>query len=91
MQDDRSSERTETDERVAENQTPAPIATWDEPHADPATGLPRGMHDDDASPVDRGEALDPFRGKAPSERIDALKPGEAQDQAFGSVNDPRRS
>ncbi|HEY0615545.1 MAG TPA: hypothetical protein VGC96_12920 [Candidatus Elarobacter sp.] len=61
--DDRSSERTETDERVAENQTPAPIASWDAGEADPATGLPRGMHDDDASPVDPGKPLDPFRGK----------------------------
>jgi hypothetical protein len=68
MDNDRSSEPTETDERVAENQGGAPIATWDAEHADPATGLPRGMHDDDASPVDRGEPLDPFRGKAPSER-----------------------
>ncbi|HEY0393530.1 MAG TPA: RidA family protein [Candidatus Elarobacter sp.] len=87
MDDDRSSERTETDERVAENQSPAPIATWDDQNPDPATGLPRGMHDDDASPVDRGEPLDPFGGKAPSERVDALKPGPAQDQAFGSVNE----
>ena len=29
---------------------------------DPATGMPRGMHDDDASPLDRGEPFDPFRG-----------------------------
>jgi hypothetical protein len=89
MQDDRPSERTETDERVAENQAAAPIATWDEDSADPATGLPRGMHDDDASPVDRGKQLDPFGGKAPSERIDAFKLGEAQDQAFGSIHDTR--
>jgi hypothetical protein len=75
MKDDRSPERTETDERVAENQTPAPVAST-------AGG------NDGASPLDRGEPLDPFGGKAPSERIDALKPGEAQRQAFGSVNDP---
>ena len=88
MENERSSERTETDERVAENQTAAPIGTWDAEHADPATGLPRGMHDDDSSPLDRGEPLDHFGGKAPSERIPELKPGKAQDQAFGSVNEP---
>ena len=43
------------------------------------------MHDDDASPLDRGKPLDPFGGKAPSERIPAMKPGLAQDQAFGSA------
>ena len=88
MRDDGASERTETEERIAENQDPAPIATWDAENADPATGLPRGMHDDDASPVDRGKQLDPFLGKAPSERIDQLKPGKAQDEAFGSINEP---
>jgi hypothetical protein len=91
MEDDRSGERTETDERVAENRAPAPVASVtrdDDPSVDPATGLPRGMHDDDASPLDRGESLDPFGGKPPSERIPAMKPGEAQDQAFGSINDP---
>ncbi|MDB5028657.1 MAG: hypothetical protein JWO66_2346, partial [Candidatus Eremiobacteraeota bacterium] len=30
---------------------------------DPATGLPRGQHDDDSSPLDPGKPLDPFRGK----------------------------
>jgi hypothetical protein len=86
-----SSERTETDERVAENRTPAPIASVtrnDDTELDPATGLPRGMHDDDASPLDRGKPLDPFGGKAPSERIPEMKPGRAQDQAFGSINEP---
>jgi hypothetical protein len=86
---DRSDEPTETDERVAENQDPSPISTWDAENADPATGLPQGMHDDDASPVDRGKHLDPFGGKAPSERIDQLKPDKAQDEAFGSINEPR--
>jgi hypothetical protein len=66
MEDDRSNERTETDERVAENQTPserAPLTRDATADTDPATGLPRGMHDDDASPLDPGEPLDPFRGK----------------------------
>ncbi|GAC1659900.1 MAG: hypothetical protein NVS4B13_06260 [Candidatus Elarobacter sp.] len=70
MDEDRSNERTETEERVAENQAPAPIAsvTRDpKSEVERGTGLPRGMHDDDASPLDRGKALDPFRGKAPSE------------------------
>jgi hypothetical protein len=88
MDNDRSSERSETEERVAENREASPISTWDAENADPATGLPRGMHDDDASPVDRGKQLDPFGGKAPSERIPELKPGKAQDQAFGSINEP---
>jgi hypothetical protein len=90
MNDDRSDEPTETDERVAENRTPAPIApvTRDAGAAvDPSTGMPPGMHEDDASPLDRGNALDPFGGKSPSERIPELRPGKAQDQAFGSVND----
>ena len=68
MEDNRSNERTETDERVAENQTAAPrapITRDDSTDTDPATGLPRGMHDDDASPLDPGEPLDPFGGKAP--------------------------
>jgi hypothetical protein len=68
MEDDRSNERTETDERVAENQTPsprAPLTRDDAVDVDPGTGLPRGMHDDDASPLDPGEPLDPFGGKAP--------------------------
>jgi len=87
MEDDRSNERTETDERVAENRTPAPRApvARDDSAVDPGTGMPPGMHEDDASPLDRGKPLDPFRGKAPSERIPAMKPGLAQDQAFGSA------
>lgn len=55
MQDDRSHERTETDERVAENQTPAervPV-TRDDGAVDPDTGLPRGTHGDDSSPLDK--------------------------------------
>ena len=88
MEDDRSNERTETDERVDENRTPsprAPVTRDDDAPVDPGTGLPPGMHDDDASPLDRGKPLDPFGGKAPSERIPAMKPGLAQDQAFGSA------
>ena len=86
MDQDQTSERTETDERVAENRTPAPIAsvTRDDADVDPSTGLPRGMHDDDASPLDRGKPLDPFGGKPPAERL-GKKPGEAQEQAFGSI------
>ena len=89
MNDDGSNERTETDERVAENQTPAPVASVsrDDGNIDAQTGLPRGQHEDDASPLDRGKPLDPFGGKAPSERIPELAPGKAQQQAFGSVND----
>jgi hypothetical protein len=67
MDDDRSSERTETDERVEENRHPAPVApVTRSPQADvdAQTGLPRGMHDDDASPLDPGKPLDPFGGKA---------------------------
>lgn len=62
---DRSNERTETEERVAENQTPAPRVsiTKNVSDADPVTGLPRGMHDDDRSPLDRGSVLDPARGR----------------------------
>ena len=56
MDNDRSSERTETDERVEENQTPSPRAPLTrkpgDPEIDPATGLPYGMHDDDSSPLD---------------------------------------
>ena len=73
MEDDRSNERTETDERVAENRAPAeraPVTRDDSTDTDPATGLPRGMHDNDASPLDRGELLDPFGRKSPSERLD---------------------
>ncbi|MDB5071757.1 MAG: hypothetical protein JWM87_2868 [Candidatus Eremiobacteraeota bacterium] len=86
MDQDHSSERTETDERVAENRTPAPIAsaTRGDGDVDPSTGLPRGMHDDDSSPLDRGKVLDPFGGKSPAERL-GKKPGEAQEQAFGSI------
>jgi hypothetical protein len=68
MQHDDSGERTETDERVAENRTPAarlPVTRNEDAEIDPATGLPRGMHDDDSSPLDRGKQLDPFGGKAP--------------------------
>ncbi|HEY4440733.1 MAG TPA: hypothetical protein VGN14_09765 [Candidatus Elarobacter sp.] len=59
--------RTETDERVAENATPAPRApvTRREGDTDPATGLPPGMHDDDRSPLDPGGPLDPTAGKLP--------------------------
>ena len=62
MNEDRSDERTETDERVAENRTPAPITNVldDGSDVDPGTGLPRGMHTDDDSPLDPGEPLDPF-------------------------------
>ena len=86
MDQDRSSERTETDERVAENQTPAPIAsvTRDARDVDPNTGMPPGMHDDDSSPLDRGKPLDPFGGKSPAERL-GKTPGKAQEQAFGSI------
>ncbi len=60
--DDRSNEPTATDERVAENAAPAPVApVTRKPDADvdPATGLPRGMHDDDASPLDRAMSVGP--------------------------------
>lgn len=72
MDQDRSgNERTETDDRVAENQTPAPITTVfddedSDDEVDPATGLPRGMHDDDASPLDPGEPLDPWEKRQQS-------------------------
>jgi hypothetical protein len=71
MTDDQSQERTETDERVEENRTPAPVASVarDDSDVELGTGLPSGQHDDDASPLDRGKPLDPFGGKAPSERI----------------------
>jgi hypothetical protein len=57
---DRTNERTETDERIAENQTPAPRISVikDTTHVDPATGLPEGMHDDDRSPLDPGALRD---------------------------------
>jgi hypothetical protein len=57
MENDRSNERTETDERVAENRAPAPVD-------------PKAYSEDGASPLDRGEPLDPFRGKSPSERLE---------------------
>jgi hypothetical protein len=66
MKDD---EPTETDERVAENRSPAPIASLTrdaKTDTDQTTGLPRGQHDDDASPLDPGEPLDPFGGKPPA-------------------------
>jgi len=66
MNDDRSRERTQTDERVAENQIPServPV-TRKRGDTDPATGLPPGMHDDDSSPLDPGGPLDPTGGRA---------------------------
>jgi hypothetical protein len=62
MNDRPNDERTETDERVAENAAPsprAPVTRDDGADVDPATGLPRGMHDDDRSPLDKGGPLDP--------------------------------
>jgi hypothetical protein len=54
-------ERTETDDRAAENATPTPRApvTRKPGTTDPATGLPPGMHTDDRSPLDRGMVFDP--------------------------------
>ena len=67
MDDDRSNQHTETDERVAENRTPSPRrAVGDAADADPATGLPKGTHDDDRSPLDPGGPLDPFGGRDPA-------------------------
>ncbi|MDP9105748.1 MAG: hypothetical protein M3N49_07425 [Candidatus Eremiobacteraeota bacterium] len=69
MEDDRSNERTETDDRVDENRTPArraPVSRDEDAAVDPGTGMPPGMHDDDASPLDRGKPLDPFGGKTSS-------------------------
>jgi hypothetical protein len=63
--DDRSNEPTATDERIAENATPAkriPV-TRREGDTDPETGLPPGQHDDDSSPLDPGGLLDPARNK----------------------------
>jgi hypothetical protein len=70
MSNERSAERTETDERVAENRAPATIApvTRDASTVDPSTGMPPGMHDDDASPLDPGRPLDPFGGNPPGKR-----------------------
>ena len=62
MNDRSNTERTETDERVAENAAPSPVApvTREEgSDVDPATGLPRGMHDDDRSPLDKAGLNDP--------------------------------
>ena len=55
-------ERTETEERVAENATPSPVvAVTDDPAAaDPASG-----DHDDRSPLDAGMHFDPTR--APQE------------------------
>ena len=83
---DRSKQRTETDERVAENQAGvsiAPLTRDDNADIDPQTGLPRGMHDNDQSPLDRGQNQDPFRGKSPAERA-GKEPSKAQEQMFGS-------
>ena len=69
MEDDRSTDRTETDERVAENRTPSPRrAIGDAADADPATGLPKGSHPDDRSPLDPGAPLDPLG--SPDPRLD---------------------
>ena len=64
MNEDRSSARTETDDRVDENRTPServPL-TRKTGDTDPDTGLPPGMHDDDSSPLDPGGPLDPTGG-----------------------------
>lgn len=54
MQQDRPQERTATDERVAENRTPAPHVslTGHPENDDPGTGLPLGTHRNDKSPLD---------------------------------------
>jgi hypothetical protein len=61
---DRTDQRTETDERVAENATAAPRTTavgkGSNVPLDPATGLPEGLHDDDRSPLDPGAPLNPM-------------------------------
>jgi hypothetical protein len=65
MNEDRSTERTETDDRVDENRTPServPL-TRKTGDTDPATGLPPGMHDDDHSPLDPGEPLNRHGGQ----------------------------
>jgi hypothetical protein len=75
--DDRSNEPTATEERVAENAAPSPVAPVTgkaDAGIDPATGLPRGMHDDDSSPLDRGKPLDPFGGASPAERAKGVRP-----------------
>lgn len=63
---DPTKNRTETEERVAENATPSPRTpvTRREGDTDPATGMPPGMHDDDRSPLDPGMPLDPAGGAA---------------------------
>jgi hypothetical protein len=62
MNEDRSSERTETDDRVDENRAPAERVPLTR-NTDPDTGLPPGMHDDDRSPLDPGSTLDPTGGR----------------------------
>lgn len=65
MNDRSNGDRTETEERVAENSTPAPrVAPAHDPDTpvDPATGLRVGMHDDDRSPLDPGMPRDPTGG-----------------------------
>lgn len=51
--EDRSNERTETDERVAENAAPSPRTTITGrlEDTDLDTGLPAGMHDTRKSPI----------------------------------------
>ena len=51
--EDRSNERTETDERVAENATPSPRTTITGrlEDTDLETGLPAGMRDTRKSPI----------------------------------------
>lgn len=64
MNEDRSSERTVTDDRVDENRTPServPL-TRKPGDTDPETGLPPGMHDDDHSPLDPGGPFNPTGG-----------------------------
>lgn len=76
---DRSNEPTATEELAAQNATPAPVAPVirdADADIDPATGLPRGMHDDDASPLDRGKPLDPFGGASPAERAKGVQPDD---------------
>ena len=49
-------EPTATDERAAQNRDGAPIVPLsrhdDDPSIDPKTGVPAGMHDTDANPLD---------------------------------------
>lgn len=78
--DDRSKEPTATDELAAQNAGPAPVIPVTrkpgDDEVDPATGLPRGMHDDDSSPLDRGKPLDPFGGASPAERLRGVNPDD---------------